>query len=81
MFFDGASRIGAKGQIVAKVGVVFVPPQNNVLPHVFSLMEPCFNNMIEYNALLISLHLARQMGIQYLEACDDYKLIVNQIKK
>ena len=31
MFFDGASRIGPKGKIIAGVGVVIISPQNHVL--------------------------------------------------
>ena len=30
MFFDGASRIGPKGKIIAGVGVVFISPQNYI---------------------------------------------------
>ena len=52
IFFDGASRIGPKGKIIAGVGVVFISPQNHVLPRAFSLTESCSNNVAEYNALL-----------------------------
>ena len=31
MFFDGASRTGPKGKIIASVGVVFISPQNHIL--------------------------------------------------
>ena len=37
VFFDGSSRIGPKGRIIAGVGVVFISPQNHVLPRAFSL--------------------------------------------
>jgi len=80
MFFDGASRTDPKGRIIAGVGVVFISPQNHVLPQVFSLMEPCSNNVVDYNALLISLQLAHEMVVRYLEAYGDSKLIVNQDK-
>jgi len=80
MFFDGASRTGPKGKIIAGVGVVFISPQDHVLPRVFSLTEPCSNNVAKYNALLIVLLLALEMGVRYLEAYDDSKLIVNQVK-
>ena len=66
MFFDGASRMGPKGKIVTGVGVVFVSLNNHVLPHAFSLMKSYFNNVAEYNALLIGLQLAQQNGVQYL---------------
>ena len=52
MFFDGASRIGPKGKIIAGAGIVFISPQNHVLPRAFSLTESCSNNVAEYNALL-----------------------------
>jgi len=62
------------------VGVVFISPQNHVLPRAFSLTEPCSNNVAEYNALLVGLQLAHEMGVRYLEAYGDSKLIINQIK-
>ena len=36
--------------------------------------------MTEYNALLISLQLAHEMGVHYLEAYGDSKQIINQVK-
>ena len=72
--------MGSKGKIITRVGVAFVSSHNHVLPRAFSLMEPCSNNVAEYNALLIDLQLAQQMGVKYLKAYDDSKLIINQIK-
>jgi len=63
IFFSGVSRTGTKGKIIAGVGVVFVSPENHVLPHAFSLTEPCSNNVVEYNVLLIGLQLAQQRGV------------------
>ena len=62
------------------MGVVFISPQNHVLPRAFSLTESCSNNVAEYNALLIGLQLAHRMGVRYLEAYSDSKLIINQVK-
>ena len=44
MFFDSALKTRPKGKIVTGVGVVFISPENHVLPRVFSLMEPYSNN-------------------------------------
>ena len=44
------------------------------------LTESCSNNVAEYNALLIGLQLTHRMGVRYLEAYDDSKLIINQFK-
>ena len=74
MFFSGASP---ECKVVAGVGMVFVSPHNHVLLRAFSLTEPCSNNVAEYNALLISLQLAREMGVQYLEAYVDSKMVTN----
>ena len=80
MFFDSASRTFPRGKIIVGVGVVFVSLENYVLPRAFSLMELCSNNVAKYNALLIGLQLAQQMGVQYLEAYGNSKFIVNQVK-
>jgi len=77
MFFDGASRIGPNGKIIAGVGVVFISPQNHVLPRTLSLTESCSNNVAEYNTRLIGLQLVHKMGVRYLEAYGDSKLIAS----
>ena len=78
LFFDGASRTRPKGKIVARVGVIFFSPENNILSPAFSLREPCSNNVAKYNVLLIGLQLAQQMRVQYLEVYGDSKLIINR---
>src|SRR3954469_9927383 len=55
-------------------------PRNHVIPHAFSLIEPCTNNVAEYNALLIGLQLVHQLGVRNLQAYDDSELIVNQLR-
>jgi len=72
--------MGPKGKIVAAVGEVFISPHNHILSNAILLTKSYSNNVAEYNALLIGLQLARQMGVQYLKAYGDSKLIVSQIK-
>ena len=79
LFFDGASRTGPQGHVIAGVGIVLVPPQNYVIPRAFSLTEPCFNNVAEYNALLIGMQIVDEIGVKNLEAYGDSKLIVNPV--
>ena len=55
------------------------PPQKYIIPCAFSLTELCSNNVAEYNALLIGMQIADEIGVKNLEACGDSKLIVNQI--
>ena len=68
LFFDGASRTGPQGHVIAGVGVVLVSPQNYVIPRTFSLTEPCSNNVAEYNALLIGIQIADDIGVKNLKA-------------
>ena len=51
-----------------------------MIPHAFSLTEPCSNNIAEYNAFLIRVQLAEEIGVKNLEAYGDSKLIVNQVR-
>src|SRR2546430_15877186 len=78
MYFDGASRTIPRAGLVAGVGIIFISPRNHVIPRTFSLTEPCTNNVAEYNALLIGLHLAHQLGVRNLQAYGDSELIINQ---
>ena len=74
LFFDGASRTSPEGNIIAGVGVVLIFRHNHVIPHAFSLTEPCSNNVSEYNDLLIGMQLADEIGVKNLEACGDSNL-------
>jgi len=47
LFFDGASRMGPRGNIVAGVGFVLVSPQNYVISRAFSIIDPCSNNVAD----------------------------------
>ncbi|KAJ6826863.1 uncharacterized protein M6B38_369495 [Iris pallida] len=80
LYFDGASRVGPKGNIVSGVGIVLVSPDKMVIYRAYSLNEPCSNNVAEYNALLIGLQVAKQLDIEFLEAYGDSQLIVNQVR-
>ena len=78
LFFDGASKIG--GNIMVGVGAVLVSLQNYMIPRAFLLTEPCSNNVTEYNALLIGMQIAAEIGVRILEAYGDSNLIVNQVR-
>ena len=69
-----------RGRIIAGVGVVFISPQNHILPRAFSLTESCSNNVAEYNALLIGVQLAHGIGVRYLKAYGDSKRLSIRLK-
>ena len=52
-----------------------------MIPRAFLLAEPCSNNVAEYNALLIGMQLAEEIGVKHLKAYSDLKLIVNQVRR
>jgi len=58
---------------------VLISRHNYVIPHVFSLTEPCSNNISEYNALLIGMQLTEEIGVKNLKVYGDSKLIANQV--
>ena len=58
---------------------MFVSPQRQILLYLFSLSELCSNNVAEYQALIIGLQMAIEMGILQLEIFGDSKLVINQI--
>ncbi|TYK06374.1 uncharacterized protein E5676_scaffold163G00660 [Cucumis melo var. makuwa] len=63
----------------AGVGIVFIFPEKHMLSYSFTLGELCSNNVVEYQALIISLQMASEFGIKYIEIFDDLKLIRNQL--
>ena len=63
------------------MGVVLVSSQNYMIARAFSLTEPCSNNVAEYNALLIGMQIADEIGVKNLKAYGDSKLIVNQVRR
>ena len=74
MFFDGAAC-----QEGAGAGVVFISPQRQILLYSFLLSELWSINVAEYQALIIGMQMAIEMGISQLEIFGDSKLIINQI--
>ena len=51
-----------------------------MIPRAFALTESCSNNVVEYNALLIRIQLAQEIGAKCLKVYGDSKLIINQVR-
>lgn len=79
MYFDSASKTDEKGRPTSGVGIIFITPEGHLLPHSFALLEPCSNNVAEYQALIMGMELARELAIRRLEVRGDSLLIVNQM--
>jgi ribonuclease HI len=75
MFFDGASSregVGAR--------VVFLSPCQEAIPLSYKLEFEATNNVAEYEALVLGLRAAKDMGIEELAVFRDAELIVHQVK-
>lgn len=75
MYFDGVqSKNGAGARIV------FTSPQGEVTTYSYHVQFECTNNIVEYEALLLGLELARKLKIKCLTVVGDFDLIVRQVK-
>jgi ribonuclease HI len=68
MYFDGV-----------RTGVAFIMPKGSVLLYSFTLTKRCSNNVVEYQALILSLELVVDMKGLHLRVYEDSQLIINQL--
>ena len=74
-YFDGTySKEGAGA------GFLLISPEGNLMPFSFKLEFDSTNNVAKYEALISSLQVAKQMGVQCISIYGDSKLIIRQIK-
>ena len=71
MFFDGSHSKEGSG-----VGVVIISPSNKTFPFSFKLEFSATNNVIEYEALILGLKVAKDMGIQQISVYGHSELVV-----
>jgi ribonuclease HI len=74
MYFDGACRKSGAG-----AGVIFVTPDKAIIPYSFTLTSAVSNNAAEYEALIIGLEIAYNMGLNTLHVYGDSQLVINQL--
>ena len=74
MYFDGACRQSGSG-----AGVIFITPDEGVIPYSFTLTSAVSNNSAEYEALIIGLEIAINMGLDTLSVYGDSQLVINQL--
>jgi ribonuclease HI len=75
MFFDGASS-----SIGAGAGVVFKSPSQEIISLSYKLEFEATNNVAEYEALVLGLRAAKEMGIKEMAVFGDAELVVQQVK-
>ena len=85
MYFDGASSMdpatsSSLPRIKVGAGIVFVTPAGGIIQHSVSFSEPRTNNEAEYEALILGLEIAIQMGIEDLHILGYSQLVINQVE-
>lgn len=68
MFFDSASRMGLKGKVITRAGIVYIFLENNILFNAYLLTEPLLNNVAKYNDVVIILQIAERIGVNILKS-------------
>ncbi|KAG9450353.1 hypothetical protein H6P81_010318 [Aristolochia fimbriata] len=74
MYFDGAARKNGAG-----AGVLFMSPNDDLMPYSFILSHCCTNNEAEYQAIILGLGMAVEMGLCQLEIFGDSALVIKQL--
>ncbi|KAG9450001.1 hypothetical protein H6P81_009966 [Aristolochia fimbriata] len=74
MYIDGAARKNGAG-----VGVLFMSPNDNLMSYSFILSHCCTNNEAEYNAIILGLRMAIEMGLNQLEIFGDSAMVIKQL--
>ncbi|KAH9314943.1 hypothetical protein KI387_023570, partial [Taxus chinensis] len=74
LFFDGS-----KFQQGGGVGFVMIPPWGASIPFTHKLNFECTNNMAEYEALVLGLQNAINLGTHHIDIFGDSELIINQV--
>jgi ribonuclease HI len=75
MFFDGASSSEGAG-----AGVVFISPCQEVVSLSYKLEFEATNNVAEYEALVLGMRAAKEMGIKEIAIFGDAELIIQQVR-
>jgi ribonuclease HI len=75
MFFDGASS-----RVSVGVGVVLISPSQETISMSYKLEFDTTNNVAEYEALVLGLRAAKDMGIKEIFVFGDFELVINQIR-
>ncbi|RVW87540.1 Ribonuclease HI [Vitis vinifera] len=79
MYFDGAAN-----QLGFGIGVLLISSQGDHIPRsvrlVFSDRHPATNNIVEYEACILGLETALELGIRQMEVFGDSNLVLRQIQ-
>jgi ribonuclease HI len=75
MFFDGASS-----SIGVGIGVIFISPCQETISLSYKMEFETTNNVAEYEALVMGMRAAKEMGIKEVSVFRDAELIIQQVR-
>ena len=79
MYFDGVANHSGFG-----IGVLLISPQGDHIMRsvhlVFSDRHPATNNIVEYEACILGLETALELGIRQMEVFGDSNLVLRQMQ-
>ena len=75
LFFDGASSREGSG-----AGIVLISPTQQIVALSYKLQFQTTNNTAEYEALILGMKTAKDLGIKQLVAYGDSELVIQQVK-
>ena len=79
MYFNGATNHSGYG-----IGVLLISSHGEHIPRfvrlTFSDRHPAMNNIVEYEACILGLETAVELGIRQMEVFDDSNLVLRQIQ-
>ena len=75
MVFDGSSNTPGNG-----IGAMIISPKGCHMPFTFKLCFDCTNNMAKYEACIMGIKAAIDMGIKFLDVYGNSTLVISQVK-
>lgn len=74
LYVDGVSNASGFG-----AGLVIVNPEGGDIQYALRFGFSSTNNEAEYNALIIGLAIAKELGVQHLKAYSDSQLVIGHV--
>ncbi|XP_021817375.1 uncharacterized protein LOC110759596 [Prunus avium] len=75
LYFDGSSTSNG-----GEAGVVLINPQGQAMALSFKLNFSCTNNTAEYEAFIMGMSIAREMGVEKIRIIGDSNLVLSQLQ-
>ncbi|CAL9020720.1 unnamed protein product [Prunus brigantina] len=76
LYFDGSSTSKGGG-----AGVVLINPEGQAMTLSFKLNFTCTNNVAEYEAFIMGMSIAKEMGVEKIKIIGDSNLVLSQLQR